>query len=658
MKRWTALLLSCVAFVETAVAQDTIFTFNGRLTDSAALANNVYDVQFELFSAQSGGVSVSAVVSTNNLPVTNGLFTAFLDFGAAPFTGATRFLEIRVRPGGTADPFTTLTPRIRLTSVPYAIRAAVATTVSGSAGLRIVTNAISPNLIGGYSGNYVPPGIHGATIAGGGRADSGDDEPNEVNAIFGTVGGGLANHIHGAWSTIAGGFDNRVYGYESFIGGGRRNRLHGDGSVIAGGYFHYTGPNAFRTVIAGGYHNSIESNANYAAIGGGSENTIYGYYHYLDDPPRDFPTNATIGGGAENLAQRPYATIGGGVSNVVGSKWSVVGGGKGNRIPGAASGGLTLQEGVGNTISGGEFNFIGTMLSGSAIGGGTSNSVSASYAVVPGGFRNRASGSYSLAGGRRAQASHAGAFVWADSQDADFTSARVNEFVIRAAGGVRIESDRGISLNAADRPIITRGFDPFDSSAPAYKQGHGRWGLFMEPLNLVVGMPNGLVRNFQFAKYNLDGTRVELARIDHNGNLFTTGSVNPPSDRNVKTNFASINATEILQRLVNVPIQHWAYTNKPGVRHIGPMAQDFHAAFGVGADDKHISTVDADGVALAAIQGLHQQLQETRQELASKDAEIKQLRDEYASLKQIVRDLAQKFEEPASVKPAELRTGL
>src|SRR5688572_7240347 len=155
MKRWIALISSCIALARTALAQDTIFTFNGRLTDSAALANNVYDVQFELFSAQSGGASVSVVVSTNNLPVTNGLFTAFLDFGAAPFSGASRFLEIRVRPGGTADPFTTLTPRLQITSVPYAIRAAVATTVSGNAGLRIVTNATSPNLIGGFSGNTV-----------------------------------------------------------------------------------------------------------------------------------------------------------------------------------------------------------------------------------------------------------------------------------------------------------------------------------------------------------------------------------------------------------------------------------------------------------------------------------------------------------------------
>ena len=55
---------------------------------------------------------------------------------------------------------------------------------------------------------------------------------------------------------------------------------------------------------------------------------------------------------------------------------------------------------------------------------------------------------------------------------------------------------------------------------------------------------------------------------------------------------------------------------------MGPMAQDFSAAFGLGEDDKHISTVDADGVALAAIQGLHQQLQTKIRQLAKQEREL------------------------------------
>jgi trimeric autotransporter adhesin len=64
----------------------------------------------------------------------------------------------------------------------------------------------------------------------------------------------------------------------------------------------------------------------------------------------------------------------------------------------------------------------------------------------------------------------------------------------------------------------------------------------------------------------------------------------------------------VLRRVAGIPLFTWSYKSQsPAVRHIGPTAQDFRAAFGVGEDARHISTVDADGVALAAIQGLYHQ---------------------------------------------------
>jgi hypothetical protein len=120
---------------------------------------------------------------------------------------------------------------------------------------------------------------------------------------------------------------------------------------------------------------------------------------------------------------------------------------------------------------------------------------------------------------------------------------------------------------------------------------------------------------------------VSLMRLDSAGNLFTAGTVNPPSDRNVKANFSSVNSRSILTRLAAIPIQTWNYKSEAtSVRHIGPMAQDFSAAFGVGMDDRHISTVDADGVALAAIQGLYQQNQELTQEVRTLRTELQQLK--------------------------------
>jgi hypothetical protein len=89
----------------------------------------------------------------------------------------------------------------------------------------------------------------------------------------------------------------------------------------------------------------------------------------------------------------------------------------------------------------------------------------------------------------------------------------------------------------------------------------------------------------------------------------------PESDRNKKENFASVDPASVLATVATLPITTWNYTSEdPSVRHIGPMAQDFKAAFGVGATDKAIFQVDADGVVLVSIQALHAELQAVRSE--------------------------------------------
>ncbi len=87
------------------------------------------------------------------------------------------------------------------------------------------------------------------------------------------------------------------------------------------------------------------------------------------------------------------------------------------------------------------------------------------------------------------------------------------------------------------------------------------------------------------------------------------------SDRNAKTGFGSVDPADMLERVRALPISTWNYTSDdPVVRHIGPMAQDFAATFGVGADDRHIHPLDGQGVALAAIQALIAQLEQVRAE--------------------------------------------
>jgi hypothetical protein len=88
------------------------------------------------------------------------------------------------------------------------------------------------------------------------------------------------------------------------------------------------------------------------------------------------------------------------------------------------------------------------------------------------------------------------------------------------------------------------------------------------------------------------------------------GSWSVLCDRNTKEHIAPVDPGDVLDRLGRVPVATWSYKGDPEERrYIGPMAQDFHAAFGLGDDDTHISSGDLDGVALAAIQGLNQKVE-------------------------------------------------
>src|SRR6266436_1976360 len=127
-----------------AFGQGTAFTFQGRLNDNGAPANGNYGMVFYLCNTPDIGGQL-ANLGIVNVPVTNGLFTVTLDFGAN-FPGADRWLEITVKTNGAAT-FTTLSPRQKLTPTPYAIHAGNARTFDGHG-----TNEFAPAT---GSANYV-----------------------------------------------------------------------------------------------------------------------------------------------------------------------------------------------------------------------------------------------------------------------------------------------------------------------------------------------------------------------------------------------------------------------------------------------------------------------------------------------------------------------
>jgi len=117
-----------------------------------------------------------------------------------------------------------------------------------------------------------------------------------------------------------------------------------------------------------------------------------------------------------------------------------------------------------------------------------------------------------------------------------------------------------------------------------------------------------------------------------------SGSWTSMSDRNAKENFAPVDPGAVLRKVAALPMTTWNYKSQAAsIRHIGPMAQDFKAAFAVGESDKGITTIDSEGVALAAIQGLNQKLEEKDAQIQAQSTEIQDLKARLERLEQLIR---------------------
>jgi hypothetical protein len=234
------------------------------------------------------------------------------------------------------------------------------------------------------------------------------------------------------------------------------------------------------------------------------------------------------------------------------------------------------------TVGGGLSNKAGepTALSaaaGETVVGGEGNTASGPASTVAGGEANTASAYYSFAAGCQANAVNIGDFVWSGS----------------TGGG-------------SCTTLSTTG-------------GPGGQFVALAPGGVIFYSNTGLTSG------------VALAACSE-----TWSSL---SDRNMKDHFEPVNGRTLLARLNVIPMASWNYKAQPAsIRHLGPMAQDFYAAFGLGEDDKHITTVDERSVALAGVQALHRlsldkdtetlQLQTRFRKLA---AEVGQLRQMEAS---------------------------
>ena len=280
-----------------------------------------------------------------------------------------------------------------------------------------------------------------------------------------TITGGEDNAASGAHATVSGGNNNAASGQFATVSGGDGSLAGGDNSVVGGGR-NNTATATDATIAGGGGGTGNRATDDYGSVGGGANNQA--------------------GDNAGTTADRAYATVAGGFGNTAGGQSSTVGGG------------------VGNVISN-----SGTS---ATIGGGNSNAASGAHATVPGGNSNTAAGLYSFAAGRRAKANHGGTFVWGDQTDADFASTAVDQFLIRATGGVGI----GTASPAAGQELHVSGDIRLDDGANDNTISGGIAGI--GSINLRDNVTGGMTfEHTESYQWSLGGT--ERMRLVNAGNL-------------------------------------------------------------------------------------------------------------------------------------------
>jgi len=609
--------LGCHAF-----GQGNAFTYQGQLSTGGQPANGSYDLRGILYDAELGGSQVGPIITNLAVSVAGGFFTTTLDFGPKIFTGAARWLELAVREAGVGA-FTTLSPRQPLAPTPYALYALTPAGPKGDPG---------PTGPQGPPGPQGPKGDPGATGPAGPPGPQGP--PGSADAWSRTGNAGTSPSSNFIGTTDAAAFVVRAGNQQVY-------RLEGQttGLRIIGGRSTSIDSTSTNSAILSGRENSIGAQAHETVIAGGLDNIIQ----------RD-QRSAFIGGGARNeiLEDNQHAVIVGGRDNRIGTNTviSLVVGGAENRIANNVDGGLMVggfrndilgspnpnRREIAPVLVGGSDNEIGGESSWTVILGGDNNRIGTNCpnAVILGGTNNLVADNcgYSLAAGRRCRVNHLGAFVFADSQNASFASAGENTFNIRAEGGVHLNGDTSQFFGSSVRQMINLwgteyGIGVQSSTHYSRTASSGSFSWFR----------GGVHSN----NANSPGSGgVEMMRLN-SGGLRVNGTFVSASDRNQKENFQPVNPREVLEKVATLPLSQWNYKADPTSRHVGPMAQDFHAAFGVGFDDKHIATVDADGVALAAIQGLNLKLEEQSAALRERDARIASLESELAELRSLVR---------------------
>ena len=628
-----------VAQFSPVFAQGTAFNYQGRLNEGTNPANGSYDLTFTIYGGLTGGSPVAGPATNSAIGVSNGLFSVTLDFGAGVFTGPDRWLEIGVRTNGTGA-FSVLAPRQPITPVPYAIMANSASNLLGilpAAQLTSIgnTNGGSGNFFVGQSGNSTMSGYENTAY---GEFALGNNTSGTFNTANGN--GALNHNTSGSYNTAYGyaalenntnGNDNTAIGALALIfnTSGSGNTAIGRDALFAnasGSFNTALGGYALFLNTIGSYNTAIGSVALYSNTNGsyntaigdnaltyntsGSYNTANGYLALLNN------TN-----GSYNTAMGQFALS----DNASGSGNTAIGSdaleflttGSGNIALGASAGSAIYTGNnnidIGNTGFGDESGVIRI---------GTSQT----KAVFNG-----------IYGGNIASSSE---LVCVNSSGLLGTV---------PAGGVSLPGDLQIGTSSGDYHHMTLG------GGNSYGYLYGSYNKYSDGIHLGYNYYADSIGGSHFGNSGGGTSRISLGynsislatgdvgvqpnfnNVVVSGTTTTVnGTFNNMSDRNAKQDFAAVSPSQILDKVTQLPLSEWSYKVDAATRHIGAMAQDFYAAFNVGTDDKHIAPIDEGGVALAAIQGLNQKLEEQAKQ---RDAEIQNLKQQNNSLAERLNEL-------------------
>jgi len=234
------------------------------------------------------------------------------------------------------------------------------------------------------------------------------------------------------------------------------------------------------------------------------------------------------------------------------------------------------------------------------------------------GFQTRASGNSSTAMGAQTTASAVGSTALGGHTTASGGTSTAMGFQTSAQG------DFSTAMGSYAASVNKGSFAYGDASIPSYVQA-------VEDNSFVVRASGG----FRFRTSSDLSTGCDLPA--------GSGTFSCTSDRNRKENFRDEDREAVLGKIAGMSIQSWNFKGQsPSVRHLGPTAQDFYSAFALGEGETTISTVDADGVSLLAVQALEKRTAELREkvrELAALRAEHEELKTGQADLKQQVQTL-------------------